>query len=87
MGAVMERQVHGRMMLVTRPNYDPATRYLHQWSEILIEEAGRRNINVVDLEGKKAATESVGRPFEENPPVFSAFERPRQQTGCYWTGW
>lgn len=70
MGAVMERQVHGCMMLVTRPNYDQATRYLHRWSELLIKEADRRNINVVDLEGKKAARSQLeGRLRKTRPSL------------------
>lgn len=64
----MEGEVCGCMMLVTRPNYDPATRYLHRWSGLLIEEAGRRNINVVDLESKKATRSQLEGRLEKMRP-------------------
>ncbi len=41
-------------MLVTRPNYDPATRYLSAWSWSLIEEAKKKGLTVMDLDGEKA---------------------------------
>ncbi|MFA4954619.1 MAG: hypothetical protein WC641_04870 [Patescibacteria group bacterium] len=42
------------MMLVTRPNYDSATRYLSAWSLFLIEEAKRKGLVVMDLADQKA---------------------------------
>ena len=43
-----------KLLLVTRPNHDPATDYLYHWSELVIDEAKRKHIPVYDLSGNKA---------------------------------
>lgn len=42
------------MMLVTRPNHDSGTSYLCYWSKLVINEAIKRDIDVVDLLCAKA---------------------------------
>ncbi|MBI2550769.1 hypothetical protein HYV73_00280 [Candidatus Uhrbacteria bacterium] len=59
------------MMLVTRPDYDPATRYLSAWSSILMEEAERRKLRVIDLPGEKARkADLVGRINKLKPDLL-----------------
>lgn len=58
------------MMLVTRPDYDPATRYLSTWSLALIEEAKRKGLSVMDLADEKARrTDLEGRLQKTNPDL------------------
>ena len=58
------------MMLVTRPNYDPATRYLSAWSLALIEEAKKKGLTVMDLADEKAKrVELEGRLKKTNPDL------------------
>ena len=59
-----------RMMLVTRPDYDPGTKYLSSWSQILIEEARAKGIEVLDLPGTKATkSEFEGRLKKKQPSL------------------
>lgn len=42
------------LLLLTRPRYDTPTHYLFHWAGILIDEAKRKSIKVIDLDGEKA---------------------------------
>jgi len=42
------------MLLVTRPNHDNATNYLYFWSKQIIDEAVKKGIKVLDLNGSKS---------------------------------
>lgn len=70
MAPVMER-AFASMMIVTRPNYDPVTRYLSAWSSLLIAEADERNIQVIDLAGLKANRRDLeGRIKKMSPSLI-----------------
>ncbi len=57
-------------MLVTCPNYDPATRHLSAWSSLLIEEAKRKNISVIELAGEKARKAPLEGRLRKTKPNF-----------------
>lgn len=42
------------MMLITRPEHDATTRYLSIWSGLVLEEAKRLRVDVIDLHRNKA---------------------------------
>lgn len=57
-------------MIVTRPDYDPATKYLSYWSRVLIDEAQQKGIDIIDLAGKKATRQDFeGRVRKLNPSL------------------
>ncbi|OGL73333.1 hypothetical protein A3E39_00085 [Candidatus Uhrbacteria bacterium RIFCSPHIGHO2_12_FULL_60_25] len=58
------------MMLVTRPNHDPATRYLSAWSLTLISEAKAKNIEVLDLTAHKAIRIHFEGRMKKKSPSF-----------------
>lgn len=43
-----------KSLLITRPEHDLTTRYISKWSERIIEEAKRKNIDITDLHREKA---------------------------------
>lgn len=54
--------------LITRPDYDLATRYLSSWSEEIIAFAKKKIKSVIDLKGKKVTKkELMGRLSKLNP--------------------
>lgn len=58
-------------VLITRPEHDPGTRYLSRWSENVIEEARKRNFDVIDLHKDKAIRkEFEGRVHKANPALI-----------------
>jgi len=44
----------GSTLLITRPEHDVTTRYLSKWSEKIIQEAKRKEKNIIDLFRSKA---------------------------------
>lgn len=57
--------------LITRPDYEPATKYLSCWSEEIIKVARSKGIKVVDLQGEKAKrSELMGRLSKINPALL-----------------
>lgn len=55
-------------MLITRPNYDPVTRYLSTWSLHLIREAKNKSHAVMDLFADKATRQGLeGRLIKKKP--------------------
>lgn len=58
------------MILFTRPNHEPVVKYLSAWSEILIEEAKAKAIEVINLFGAKAnRREAEGRLAKMRPSL------------------
>jgi hypothetical protein len=56
--------------LITRPDYDSATKYLSHWSEEIIEVAKNKGKKIVDLKGKMATKkELTGRMSKLNPKL------------------
>ncbi len=62
-----------RALLTTRPNYDLATRYLFYWSELVITEAKKKGINVLDLSEKKANKKDLHSYIERHNPALIFF--------------
>ncbi|MEK7528239.1 MAG: hypothetical protein AAB592_00545 [Patescibacteria group bacterium] len=57
-------------LLITRPDYEPATKYLSCWSEEIIKVANSKALKVVDLQGEKAKrSEFIGRLSKVNPSL------------------
>lgn len=66
----METKVGLSMFLFTRPDYESVTKYLSAWSEVLIEEARAKAIEVIDLVGVKAnRRELEGRLMKKRPSL------------------
>ncbi len=56
------------VFLITRPDYDPPTKYLSQWSEEIIEIAKSKGHEIIDLKNKKATKkELTSRLAKLNP--------------------
>jgi len=57
-------------MIITRPEHDPATRYLSCWSDYIIKAADKKNIEVIDLHKEKAVKKELeGRLRKINPAL------------------
>ena len=57
-------------MIITRPEHEATTRYLSVWSRIVLDEAKRSGINVIDLHRKKANRKDFeGRLRKCNPKL------------------
>jgi hypothetical protein len=55
-------------LLITRPDFDPATKYLSAWSEKILNIAREKGQKFIDLRGKKVTKrELVGRLKKLNP--------------------
>lgn len=66
----MEAETGLSMVLFTRPDYDPVTKYLSAWSKVLIEETRAKAIEVIDLVGMKAnKKEFEGRLKKKQPSL------------------
>lgn len=57
-----------KTLLITRPEHDPATRYLSRWSEEIIKKAEEKGINVIDLFRNKANRKRVIGTLEKRDP-------------------
>lgn len=60
-------------ILLTRPNHDLITTYLFHWSVLVIKEANRRGIVVLDLAGEKAAYKNLESYISRHQPTFVFF--------------
>lgn len=71
MVALLERAGRIRcMILVSRPDFDPGTKYLSAWSLLLINEARAKKIEVMDLFARRAARRELeGRLRKKNPSL------------------
>ncbi len=57
-------------IIITRPEHDPATRYLSHWSNHVIKTANKKNIEVTDLRKEKAIKKELeGRLRKINPTL------------------
>lgn len=59
-----------QLLLLTRPNYDPATNYLFHWSVPVIELAKQKGLKTIDLAGKKANRFDFTGRVEKLAPSF-----------------
>lgn len=56
--------------LITRPDYDPVTKYLSYWSESIVEVAKNKGRKTVDLKGQKVTKDELtGRIAKLNPSL------------------
>lgn len=62
-----------KAILITRPNHDLITTYLFEWSQLVIDEANRKNIQVLDLSGKKANKKDFASYILKNDPILLFF--------------
>lgn len=62
-----------KSILITRPNHDLITTYLFYWSQLIIEEANNKNIQVFDLFGKKANNNLLTSYIKKHNPILIHF--------------
>lgn len=62
-----------KSLLITRPFYDPATNYLFHWSKPIIEEAKKKNMQVYNLERKRANRKEVTSILSKRQPSLVVF--------------
>ncbi len=55
-------------LLITRPDYEPATKYLCAWSQTLMDEAKTRKHDVFDLLGKNANKKELTSRIQKLDP-------------------
>jgi len=60
-------------LLITRPEHEPAMRYLSRWSEKIIKEAKEKGVNVIDLYRNKANRKRVIGILEKRNPKLVVF--------------
>lgn len=61
----------GKILLMTRPEDDPGTRYLSKWSEKIIDEANNKGVRVIDLYREKANRKRfLGTLMKSNPSLL-----------------
>jgi len=60
-------------LLITRPEHDPAMRFLSSWSLEIIDEAKRKSIEVIDLKRNKAERKKVLGILEKIPIKLAVF--------------
>ena len=60
-----------KLLLITRPEYDPGTCYLSRWSEKIINEAKNKNVRVIDLHRQQAERKRfLGTLKKTNPNLI-----------------
>lgn len=64
---------NNNVILITRPEYDPATEYLSDWCELIIREAEQRNFKIVQLKNKDAKRDLLEKRIEKNDPALILF--------------
>ncbi|EKD56026.1 MAG: hypothetical protein ACD_58C00317G0018 [uncultured bacterium] len=57
-----------KTILITRPQHDETTNYLYHWSKQVIQEAEKKNLKVIDLEGVKANLKDFAGRVNKNLP-------------------
>lgn len=60
-------------LLITRPNYDVATKYLSYWSEEIIKEAKSKGRKITDITGEKVTREEVIGRLQKVSPSLVVF--------------
>lgn len=60
-------------LLITRPEHEPAMRYLSHWSKKIIKEAKEKGVNVIDLCRNKANRKRVIGILEKRNPKLVVF--------------
>lgn len=62
-----------KILLLTRPNHDLTTNYLFYWSSLVIQEAKKKKIKVLDLKGKKANIKTLQSYLKKHRPKLVFF--------------
>ena len=62
-----------KALLVTRPDHDLITTYLFHWSELVIEEAGKKGVKVLDLQKTKANKKTLISHLTKHQPALVFF--------------
>jgi len=69
-----------RILLITRPNHDLITSYLFHWSKLVIEEAEKKGIKVLDLQGNKATKKTFASYMKKHEATFIFFNGHGSET-------
>lgn len=70
-----------KALLITRPNYDPVTRYFYYWSEDVVKLAQAKNVQVYDLLQNKANRQNVESYLKKQSPSL-VFINGHGNTDC-----
>ncbi|MBU4347761.1 hypothetical protein L6249_02155 [Candidatus Parcubacteria bacterium] len=62
-----------KILLITAPDHDATTRYLSAWSSKILELAGKKNIQVINLKRKKANIKELKSRILKMKPLFVIF--------------
>lgn len=62
-----------KILLITAPDHDATTRYLSAWSNKILELAGKKNIQVINLKRKKANIKELKSRILKMKPLFVIF--------------
>lgn len=62
-----------RSLLITRPNHDLITTYLFHWSKLVIKEARKKKIKVLDLSENKANNKTFVSYIRKHRPILVFF--------------
>lgn len=60
-------------LLITRPNHDIITTYLFSWSDLIIQEARKKGIRILDLSKRKANQKNFVSYIKEHQPILVVF--------------
>ncbi len=60
-------------LLITRPDHDDVTAYLHAWSGKVIEEAKRHGMEIFDLKGERANRRDLESIIRDKQPILVLF--------------
>lgn len=55
------------LLLITRPRYDTPTHYLFYWAGLLVSEAEKRRVSIIDLEKEKAKKDKLHGYLSKQP--------------------
>lgn len=60
-------------VLITRPSFDQATAYLYAWSELIVQEAKKKNLKIAQLKKEQVTRQLFEKRVEKNNPALIVF--------------
>jgi Zn-dependent peptidase ImmA (M78 family) len=73
-----------KKLLVTLPDHDDATFYIFHWSKPILEEAERRGVKVLKLEGEKANRKTFFDFLNSHNPSFLILNGHGDEKNSLW---
>lgn len=75
--------MNSKVFLVTRPNFDPATHYIYHWSEVVIAEAKKKQMLVLDIKGKDVTHKTLLSYSKKHKPALILFNAHGSDTEIF----